>query len=78
MGDVTVPQCGTDHKILKCDKNLQLIFHHLLQFPMVRLKEVNIYSSQQLHLLALHPDLQVNKLMLHLDTTVQDCNTVMT
>ena len=70
LGEATVPQCAVQHKILKFSSWLHFTHYLplLLQMPTVRLNEIAV-NNQYLHLCALHPDLQVAKLVIWLAGT---------
>ena len=68
--DMNVPSCSLQHKVLKFSSNESLIkgLYVLLQFPTIRLKELSLFtSSQNFHLCAIHPDLQMTKLLITID-----------
>ena len=81
IGSEAVPQCGIQHKTLLTFTHD--VCNHLLYFPTIRLKDLNIWDAEsQLHAIATHPDLQVNKLRLDLrqflpDTACDDMRTLL-
>lgn len=70
MKGATLPHCAIHHKMLEVfpQDNMPRILYVLLQWPMVRLnKLVLTVNYEYLHLCALHPDLQVMKLLIIVD-----------
>lgn len=70
MKGTTLPQCAIKHKVLEIfpKYDIAMILYVLLRWPTVRLKElVLIVNYKYLHLCALHPDLQVMKLVIIID-----------
>ena len=70
MGGATIPQCAAQHKMLRLSSiQFTRALHLLLQFPTIRLNEIILVCHSDyypyLHLCALHPDLQVVKLVMY-------------
>ena len=73
IGGASVPQCAIQHKMLCLSSQNEStgVLYLLLQLPTIRLNEIMLVNLndhyQYLHLCALHPDLQVMKLVIHVD-----------
>lgn len=74
----SIPTCAIKHKKVSsnADSNNVILFV-LLQLPTIRLKEITI-TNNFLHLSALHPDFQVTRLNLKLNSLphIEGCNTI--
>ena len=74
---LSVPKCGVQHKILNYEiTDSKVIVPHLLQLPAIRLQEF-VFSFEKesqaiFHQVAHHPDLQVAKLLIHIDVDPVD------
>ena len=66
MQGLTIPSCSHQHKVLKFSSSDDLTkgLYLLLQFPAIRLKQLMLFTNEYLHLCAIHPDLQVTKLVI--------------
>ena len=70
INDVTIPSCSLKHKVLTFSSRDGLTngLYLLLQFPVIRLKNLALFtSSENFHLCAVHPDLQTTKLEINVD-----------
>ena len=84
MAGMNVPSCGVEHKALEFSSQGLDYFtnslYMLLQFPSIRLRKLTLTDleeySHYFHLCAIHPDLQVKKLVL--DVTTDEADTLPT
>jgi hypothetical protein len=70
MKGMTIPSCSLKHKVLIFSSRNGLTngLYLLLQFPVIRLKKLALLtSSENFHLCAAHPDLQIIKLEITVD-----------
>lgn len=71
MNGTTFPHCAIYHKILEVfpqyDNIITKILYILLQWPIIRMNELVIVNYKYLHFCALHPNLQVMKLVIIVD-----------
>ena len=71
MKGMTIPSCSLTHKVLTFSSRDGLTngLYLLLQFPVIRLKKLVLFTkSENFHLCAAHPDLQVVKLDITVDS----------
>ena len=71
MKGMTIPSCSLVHKVLTFSSRDGLTngLYLLLQFPVIRLKKLALFTkSENFHLCAAHPDLQVTKLEITVDS----------
>ena len=67
MQGLTIPSCSLQHKVLKFSsgEHLTKALYHLLQYPTIRLKKLTLFTNNiYFHYCAIHPDLQVSKLVI--------------
>lgn len=67
MQGLTIPSCSLQHKVLKFSSSddLTKALYLLLQYPTIRLKNITLFTNNAyFHLCAIHPDLQVSKLVI--------------
>jgi hypothetical protein len=74
---LSVPECGVQHKILNYDiTDSKVILPHLLQLPAIQLQELAFSFEKEsqaiFHQVAHHPNLQVAKLLIHIDVDPVD------
>ena len=67
MQGLTIPSCSLQHKVLKFSSSddLTKALYLLLQYPTIRLKKLTLFTNNAyFHLCAIHPDLQVSRLVI--------------
>ena len=72
MKGMTIPSCSLMHKVLAFSSRGDLTngLYLLLQLPVIRLKKLTLFtSSENFHLCAVHPDLQMIKLEISVDSS---------
>ena len=70
MRDMTIPSCSLEHKVLMFSSKDGLTngLYLLLQLPVIRLKGLTLFTrSENFHLCAVHPNLQMIKLEINVD-----------
>ena len=67
MQGLTIPSCSLQHKVLKFSSgdDMTKALYLLLQYPTIRLKKLTLFTNNTyFHLCAIHPDMQLSKLMI--------------